>query len=73
VIVVDTGPPVALANPTDRHHVACRAWFDALSSRRDLLIPAPVLAEACYLLERFGARQPRPCSWRTWPTARTAR
>lgn len=54
MIVVDTGPLVALANPGDRHHTAVRAWFDGLTSRRDLLIPAPVLAEACYLVERFG-------------------
>jgi predicted nucleic acid-binding protein len=54
VIVVDTGPLVALANPGDAHHTAVRAWFDALTSRRDLLIPAPVLAEVCYLVERFG-------------------
>jgi predicted nucleic acid-binding protein len=57
VIVVDTGPLVALASPDDRHHAAVRAWFDGLTSRRDLLIPAPVLAEVCYLVERFGGPQ----------------
>jgi uncharacterized protein len=51
---MDTGPLVALVNPNDSHHTACRSWFDALPSRRDLLIPAPVLAEICYLVNRFG-------------------
>lgn len=54
MIVVDTGPLVALVNPSDTHHTACRTWFDALPTRRDLLIPAPVLAEVCYLIDRFG-------------------
>lgn len=54
MIVVDTGPLVALANPRDVHHTKCRAWFDALRSRRDLLVPATVVAEVCYLLDRFG-------------------
>lgn len=54
MIVVDTGPLVALASPNDTHHTACRTWFDAVPARRDLLIPAPVIAEACYLVERFG-------------------
>ncbi|WP_030186953.1 type II toxin-antitoxin system VapC family toxin [Streptomyces sp. NRRL S-813] len=54
MIVVDTGPLVALASPRDSSHAACRAWFDGLPTRRDLVVPATVVAEACYLIERFG-------------------
>lgn len=57
MIVVDTGPLVALASPKDHHHGVCKAWFEALRSRRDLLIPAPVIAEVCYLMQRFGGPQ----------------
>ncbi|MFI9824580.1 type II toxin-antitoxin system VapC family toxin [Streptomyces sp. NPDC052013] len=54
MIVVDTGPLVALASPHDSAHATCRAWFDSLPTRRDLVVPATVVAEACYLIERFG-------------------
>lgn len=53
MIVVDTGPLVALGDVDDRHHVACRAWFARADPAR-LAVPAPVLAEACYLIERAG-------------------
>ncbi|ATL88779.1 type II toxin-antitoxin system VapC family toxin [Streptomyces malaysiensis] len=54
MIVVDTGPLVALASPNDSAHAKCRAWLDSLPTRRDLVVPATVVAEACYLTERFG-------------------
>jgi predicted nucleic acid-binding protein len=50
MIVVDTGPVVAMANQQDRHHARCVNWFDA--APRPLLMPAPILTEVCYLLER---------------------
>lgn len=50
MIVVDTGPLVAMANQQDRHHVRCVEWFDI--APRPLLVPAPILTEVCYLLER---------------------
>lgn len=50
MIVVDTGPLVAMANEQDGHHARCVNWFD--DAPRPLLIPAPVLTEVCYLLER---------------------
>ncbi len=49
MIVVDTGPLVALVDADDKHHAACRAWFAAVD-RRHLVIPAPVIAEACHLI-----------------------
>jgi predicted nucleic acid-binding protein len=52
VIVVDTGPLVALADTDDKHHQACRDWF-VTADRLDLIVPAPVIAEACYLIGRY--------------------
>ncbi|MER5780371.1 PIN domain-containing protein [Streptomyces mobaraensis] len=54
MIVVDTGPLVALASPSDAAHDRCRNWLDSLPTRRDLLVPATVIAETCYLIERYG-------------------
>lgn len=49
MIIVDTGPLVALVDSDDRHHAKCAAWF-AGTDRRLLVIPAPIIAEACYLI-----------------------
>ncbi|MEV7003911.1 type II toxin-antitoxin system VapC family toxin [Streptomyces sp. NPDC093982] len=54
MIVVDTGPLVALVSPNDAAHEACHNWFEGLPTRRNLVVPATVVAEACYLIERFG-------------------
>lgn len=54
--IVDTGPLVALVDADDAHHLACRKWYDSISPK-DLVIPAPVIAEACYLIGKYlGAR-----------------
>lgn len=48
VIVVDTGPIVAAANPKDDFHRPC---VDLLQSfPGPLLLPAPLLAEVGYML-----------------------
>jgi predicted nucleic acid-binding protein len=39
-----------MANEQDRHHARCVEWFD--SAQGPLLLPAPILTEVCYLLER---------------------
>jgi predicted nucleic acid-binding protein len=53
LIVVDTGPLVAAAD--DHDHARCVAMFAA--ARRPWLVPQPVIAEVCYLLEReHGSR-----------------
>ncbi|MFF4542225.1 type II toxin-antitoxin system VapC family toxin [Streptomyces aureus] len=57
MIVVDTGPLVALVSPGDAQHERCRAWFDSLSNRRELVLPATVVAEACYLIQRYGGNE----------------
>ncbi len=57
MIIVDTGPLVAAANHDDRDHGRCvELMAGAARSRRLLLVPAPVIAEVCYLLERESGR-----------------
>jgi uncharacterized protein len=48
VIVVDTGPLVALFDADDKYHHKCAMWFDQV--REQLLVPALVVTEVCYLL-----------------------
>lgn len=50
MIIVDTGPLVAAADADDQDHARCLAMFRA--ARRPWLVPQPVIAEVCYLLER---------------------
>jgi uncharacterized protein len=49
VIVLDTGPLVALVDADDDAHHKTRAWFKSAQSER-LFIPGPVLGEAWYLV-----------------------
>jgi len=49
VIVVDTGPIVALMNNRDNLHVVCRDLLE--NAPGPLLVPAPVFTEVCILLE----------------------
>jgi hypothetical protein len=50
LIIVDTGPLVALLDSDDRHHHRCRTW---LADNTDpLVVPVPVLTETCYFIER---------------------
>lgn len=50
MILVDTGPIVALINDRDDHHQECRQLLERLDE--PLLVPATVATEACILLER---------------------
>ena len=50
MIIVDTGPIVAAANSRDRNHARCVEMFR--HARKPWLVPQPVVAEVCYLLER---------------------
>ena len=50
MILVDTGPLVAIADADDRDHERC---INALATAaRPFLVPTTVLTEVCYLLER---------------------
>jgi len=59
VILVDTGPWVALFDPKDRQHVQCDRRFSEL--KEPLATTLPVLTEAFHILEpaSFGARRLR--------------
>lgn len=50
MIVVDTGVLYALADRDDAHHAACVRWL--ATARGPLIVPPPVIAEACYLIGR---------------------
>lgn len=50
MIVVDTGPLVALLDGDDRHHNLSRAWLGNTEDR--LIVPVPVVTETCYFIER---------------------
>jgi hypothetical protein len=50
VIVVDTGPLVALVNSSDADHQRCVQWIEVIDE--PLLVPNTVLTEVCYLLQR---------------------
>lgn len=50
VVVVDTGPLIALADVDDEHHQKCVGWFDHFSG--SVIVPASVVVEVCWLLGR---------------------
>jgi predicted nucleic acid-binding protein len=50
VILLDTGPIVAAAARTDPYHERCARLL--AGAARPLLVPSPVGAEVCHLLER---------------------
>jgi uncharacterized protein len=52
VILVDTNVIVALADRSDTAHELCRRWLEEQTD--ELALPITVLAEACYLIDRFG-------------------
>jgi len=49
-LVLDTGVVLAAIEPTDDHHVVCARLLE--QSREDRIVPAPVLVEVEYLLNR---------------------
>ena len=53
-LIVDTGPLVALLDPSDQSRISCRECLDSLESC-DLVTSEAVLVEAAYLLD-FSAR-----------------
>lgn len=53
MLVCDTGPLVAAALHTDKHHHECVELFTGMHlAGRELVLPTPVIAEVGYLLAR---------------------
>jgi predicted nucleic acid-binding protein len=50
VILVDTNVLYALADRRDKHHTRCASWLQRTADV--LMVPATVLAETCYLIDR---------------------
>jgi uncharacterized protein len=50
VILVDTNVLYALADRRDKHHTRCASWLQCTAAV--LMVPATVLAETCYLIDR---------------------
>ena len=50
MIVIDTGPIVALLNDRDDHHEKCRLFLE--NHPGPLLVPTTVFTEVCMLAER---------------------
>jgi uncharacterized protein len=50
MILVDTGPLLAVADADDANHRRCRTYFEA--STDALVVPITVVPEVCYLLQR---------------------
>jgi uncharacterized protein len=50
VILVDTNVLYALADRRDKHHARCADWLQRTPDI--LMVPATVLAETCYLIDR---------------------
>jgi uncharacterized protein len=51
VIIVDTNVLVALADRRDQDYQRCTEWYDG--STAPLLVPSLVVAEACYLINKY--------------------
>jgi uncharacterized protein len=51
VIVVDTNVLFALADRRDAHHAQCRDWLAGCGE--PLIVLPTVLAEACYLIDKY--------------------
>jgi uncharacterized protein len=68
VILVDSGPLVAVGALDDRYHQACT---DLLASATDeLLVPATVSAEVCHLLQLRGGSTAEAAFLRLFPTGK---
>lgn len=54
MIVCDTGPLIAAADSDDAHHEVVAATLEGINE--PLVVPAPVVIEVCWLLERNPRR-----------------
>jgi uncharacterized protein len=68
VILVDTGPLVAVGSADDKHHQVCTELLG--SATEELLVPATVSAEVCYLLERRAGSRSEAAFLRLFPAGK---
>lgn len=52
-LVLDTGPLYASLDKDDKHHAASASLLTSRPASEHLVIPAPVLVEACYWIEKY--------------------
>ncbi|GAA3362022.1 hypothetical protein GCM10017744_051070 [Streptomyces antimycoticus] len=71
MLIVDTGPIVALLNRNDPDHKSCAELLE--SHNGELLITPYVLTEACYLLAKYVSRTRRSISSKPWPRRTSSR
>ena len=55
MIVVDTNVFVGLSDRRDAHHAQCRDWL--ADCDESLIVPPTVLAEACYMIDKYLGAQ----------------
>lgn len=65
MILVDTGPLVAVADADDSNHPSCVQFFER--ARRPLLVAASVIPEVCYLLARHLGSSAEAAFLRAFP------
>lgn len=68
MILVDAGPLVAAGAADDHHHEVCTKLLS--SATEELLVPATVSAEVCYLLERRAGSKSEAAFLRLFPAGR---
>jgi predicted nucleic acid-binding protein len=52
--LLDTGPLIAAADRTDKHHVVCSELLEELArGTGGLLVPTPVVVEVCWMVKKF--------------------
>jgi uncharacterized protein len=68
VILVDTGPLVAVGARDDRYHNVCTDLL--ASANEELLVPATVSAEVCYLLQSRGGTGSEAAFLRLFPAGK---
>jgi uncharacterized protein len=68
VILVDSGPLVAVGAANDPHHQVCTELLS--SATEELLVPATVSAEVCYMLETRAGSKSEAAFLRLFPAGK---
>ena len=68
MILVDSGPLVAVGAANDPHHQVCTELLS--SATEELLVPATVSAEVCYMLETRAGSKSEAAFLRLFPAGK---